>query len=268
MLSHVLFRPTAYTIVSWIAVAAFLNCCAPPANTPMSGPIDVMVSPWGPFARQCDSTRVSYDTTYRSGRVGVFEVTNVYKTCAGFVAMPFGHDAAEITASIDKINQPSSPMILRILRTPEGAARAAAPGDTGLLAQGSDAQEAARVLASEIGLTARQLINPNDTVSLPVRLSLPFPVDIELSCRPDGGHHDHGRDTLVLSCTLDQKVRTTRLDAQVRLAGVEEIDVQTGIRLSSVLAGRLSGRIRLSDRDETWRSADDRLLYRRETDFE
>jgi hypothetical protein len=124
------------------------------------------------------------------------------------------------------------------------------------------------VLAREIGLTARQLIRPNDIVTLPVRLSLPFPVDIELSCRPDGGRRDHGRDTLVLSCTLDQKVRTTRLDAQVRLAGVEEIDVQTGIRLSSVLAGRLSGRIRLSDRGEAWQSADDRLLYRRETDFE
>jgi hypothetical protein len=268
MLSHVLFRPSAYSIAGWLLVAASLSCCAPAADTPMSGPIDVMVSPWGPFARQCDSTRVSFDTTYRGGRVGVFEVANVYKTCAGFVAMPVGRDAAQITASVDKINQSSSPVILRILRTPEGTARAAAPGDTGLLAQGSDAQDAAQVLAREIGLTARQLISPNDIVTLPVRLSLPFPVDIELSCRPDGGRRDHGRDTLVLSCTLDQMVRTTRLDAQVRLAGVEQIDVQSGIRLSSVLAGRVSGRIRFSDHNEVWQSADDRLLYRRETDFE
>jgi hypothetical protein len=123
MLSHVPFRLRVYAIAGWVAVAASLNSCAPAADTPMSGPIDVMVSPWGPFARQCDSTRVSSDTTYRGGRVGVFEVANVYKTCAGFVAMPFGNNAAQITASVDKINQPSSPVILRILRTQEGAAR-------------------------------------------------------------------------------------------------------------------------------------------------
>jgi hypothetical protein len=119
------------------------------------------------------------------------------------------------------------------------------------------------VLASEIGLTARQVIGPNDIVALPVRLSLPFPVDIELSCRPDGGHRDRDRDTLVLSCTFDQNVRTPRLDARVRLAGVEEIDIQTGIRLSSVLTGGLNGRIQLGDRNGAWHSADDRLLYRR-----
>jgi hypothetical protein len=246
-----------------LAIAALLSCCAPPASTPMSGPIDVMVSPWGPFARQCDSTRVSYDTMYRSGRPGLFEVASVYKTCAGFVAMPLDGNAVQITASVDKIDQTSSPLVLRILRTPEGIARAAAPGDTGLLAQGSDAQDAARVLASEIGLTARQVIGPNDIVALPVPLSLPFPVDIELSCRPDGGHRDRDRDTLVLSCTFDQNVRTPRLDARVRLAGVEEIDIQTGIRLSSVLTGGLNGRIQLGDRNGAWHSADDRLLYRR-----
>jgi hypothetical protein len=88
-----------------------------------------------------------------------------------------------------------------------------------------------------------------------------------MSCRADGEHRDHGRDTLVLSCTLNQKVQTDRLDAQVQLAGVEEIDIQTGVRLSSVLTGHLSGRSRSGD-NAAWLSANNRLLYRREMEFE
>lgn len=80
-------------------------------------------------------------------------------------------------------------------------------------------------------------------------------------------NREHGRDILVVSCTLDRTVLTDRLDARLRLAGVQEIDVQTGIRLSSMLTGRLEGRRRLGE-DAGWQSADDQLLYRRETEFE
>jgi hypothetical protein len=88
-----------------------------------------------------------------------------------------------------------------------------------------------------------------------------------MSCRPDGEHRDHRRDTLVLSCTLDQQIHTERLDEQVQLTGVEEIDIQTGVRLSSVLTGHLRGRSRLGD-DAAWHLANNRLLYRREMEFE
>jgi len=266
-MSEIWPRPAQCAVAAWIAVVASLVGRAPSADTPISLPVEVMVSPWGPFARQCDPTRVSHDIYSWRGRVGIWEVANVYGTCTGFSAMPSGQNAEQITASVGEIDQPESPTILRILRTSGGAARAAAPGDTGLLARGSDAPETALMLAGDIGLTARQLIHSDQVLSLPVRLSVPFHLDILLNCHPDGGHTEHGRDTLVFSCTLDQKVRTDHLDAQVQLAGVEEIDVQTGVRLSSVMTGRLSGRSRASD-DAAWQSADDRLLYRRETEFE
>jgi hypothetical protein len=181
--------------------------------------------------------------------------------------MPSGDRAEQITASVGRPDQPSAPVILRILRTSGGSTRVAMQGDTGLLAQGSDAPDAAKVLASEIGLTARQVIDRTEILALPVRLSLPFPLDIALSCRPDGGHQDRGRNTLVLTRSLDQEIHSDHVDAQIRLNGVEEIDVETGVRLSSVLTGRLSGRTRPND-DAAWHSADEELLYRRETDFE
>jgi hypothetical protein len=111
------------------------------------------------------------------------------------------------------------------------------------------------------------LISPNETLELPVQLLIPFPLETVLSCRPDGGHRDHGRDTLVFSCRSNQKVHTDRLDAQVQLAGVEQIDIQSGVRLSSVLAGHLSGRSRSGD-NAAWLSANNGLLYRREMEFE
>jgi hypothetical protein len=231
----------------------------------MIRPVEAMEAPWGPFARQCDTTRVAHSAT--RWRLGETEVAYVYETCVGFSAMFFGKDAAQITASVGNPDQPSSSVVLRVLRNPDGVARPAAPGDTGLLAQGSDVPGAAEILARDIGLTARQVVNPNDTLALPVRLSVPFPVDVVLSCRPDGMHRDHGRDTLVFSCTLDQRISTAQLDAQVQLAGVEEIDVQSGIRLSSVLTGHMSGRKRV-DGDAGWQSANDRLLYQRQTEFE
>ena len=248
-----------------IGVVLSLTGCAPDAGTPITQPVEAMEAPWGPFARQCDSTRLSHDTV--RWRVGQTEVAAVYQTCTGFSAMPAGRDAEEITASVGTIDPPSSPVVLRIVRRTDGVARPARLVTPGLLAQGSDVPGAAEILARDIGLTARQVIHPNETLAMPVRLSVPFPLDVVLSCRPDGEHRDRGRDTLVFSCTLDRTVLTDRLDARLRLAGVQEIDVQTGIRLSSMLTGRLNGRRRLGE-DAGWQSADDQLLYRRETEFE
>jgi hypothetical protein len=265
MLKRAPSRPEAHAFAGWVIVAASLTACVPSADAPMLQPVEAMKAPWGPFARECDSTRVSR-TTSRS-RNGDTEVDKVYETCTGFSSMPGSHNSAQITASVGEVNKPSSTVVLRILRNPDGAARAAAPGDTGLLAQGSDVPEAADTLAREIGLTARQLVSPAETLTLPIRLSVPFPLDVVLSCRPDGEHRDHGRQTLVLSCTLDQNIHTSHLEARVQLAGVEEIDVQTGIRLSSLLTGRLNGRTQEAD-EATWQSTSDRLLYRRDTEFE
>jgi len=239
-------------------VAGMLADCAPAANKPLSQPVELMEVPWGRFARQCASTRVSYATV--RWRVGDTEVAKVYKTCIGFSAMPSGPDVVEITASVSKADRPSAPVILRIRRDTEGRARAAVPGDIGLLAQGSDVPEAAETLARDIGLTARQLLNPSEPISLPVQLSLPFPVNGALSCHPVGKASDHGRQTVVLSCTLDQIVHTDHLAAQVRFAGVEEIDVPSGVCLTSLLTGDLRGRIRLHD-NAAWQSANDWLLY-------
>jgi hypothetical protein len=263
--SRVLSQPLAFAFSGWVAVAASLAGCAPTADTPMNQPVEAMAAAWGPFARQCDSTRVSH--TASRWRLGETQVGDVFETCVGFSAMLASQDSAEITASVGTPDQPSSSVIVRILRKTSGAARAAARGDTGLLAQGSDSPQAAEIMARDIGLTARQMVSPNETLPLSVRLLVPFPLDLVLSCRPDGGHRNHGRNTLLLSCTTDQEIRTDHLDAQVQLAGVEEIDVQTGVRLSSALSGRLSGRKRPA-RDAAWQSANERLLYRRETEFE
>jgi hypothetical protein len=265
MLKRALARSEAYAFAGWVMVAASLTACAPSADAPMRQPIEAMKAPWGPFARQCDSTRVS--RTVVRFRNGDTEIAKDYETCAGFLSMPASNNSAQITVSVGEVNKPSSTMVLRLLRSPDGAVRAAEPGDTGLLAQGSDAPDAAKTLAREIGLTARQLINPNETMSLPIRLSLPFPLDVMLSCRPDGEHRDRGRDTLVFSCTLDQNIQTGQIVARVQLAGVEEIDVETGLRLTSLLTGRLNGRERQVD-GAAWQSANDRLLYRRDTEFE
>ncbi len=231
----------------------------------MSQPVVAMEAPWGPFSRQCDRTRVSH--TANRWRLGETEVSQVYETCVGFSVMTSGQNVADITASVGQPNQPFSSVVVRIQRRTDGIARPAAPGDTGLLAQGSDVPGAAEILARDIGLTARQMVNPNENLELPVRLSVPFPLDVVLSCHPDGMHREHGRDTLVFSCLLDQKVITDHLDARVQLAGVEQIDVQTGIRLFGVLAGSLSGRKRLNE-ESAWHSAEERLLYRRATEFE
>lgn len=248
-----------------VALATALTACAPAADTPMAGPIEAMKASWGPFSRQCARTVVSHDT-FR-WRVGELEISHTYEACVGFSALPVGNGSTVVTASISGHDASAPPVILRVLRDPGGASRAAGAGDTGLLAQGSDDSAAARRLAGEIGLTARQEIDPGEALSLPVRLEMPFPVDVSLSCRPDGGHRDHGRDTLVLSCGMNREIRTDRLDGRLVLNGVEEIDVRTGVRLESDLTGHLSGQMR-ADNDGVWRSASDRVEYVRTMEFE
>jgi hypothetical protein len=89
-----------------------------------------------------------------------------------------------ITATIGTGDPVSSPSIARFLRRPGGQAREAVPGDTGLLAQGSDDTDAAKTLARQIGLSEPQTIRSGQTLVLSVRLSMPSPLDVQLSCRP------------------------------------------------------------------------------------
>ena len=231
----------------------------------MNQPVEAMKAPWGPFARQCATTRVSSTTT--RFRVGLVEVGDNYETSFGFSAMQASKNAVEITASVADPNRASAQVIRRIARKTGGSARETAAGDTGLLAQGSEAPDAADLLARDIGLTSRQLISPNATLALPVRLSLPFPLDVVMTCRPDGGHQEHGRNRLVFSCTLDRTVRTVHLDGRIRLEGVEEVDVQTGSRLSSVLPGHLNRWTRARETG-AWQAANDRLMYRQDTEYQ
>jgi hypothetical protein len=174
--------------------------------------------------------------------------------------MPLGAGDAQITASVGVVDQPASTVILRMKRSALGEVRPASPGDAGLLAQGSDVPDAAAAMARGIGLTERQMIAPGESMMLPVRLSVPFPVDLVLACRPDGQRRDRGRDRLVLSCVADQTVVTDRLDVRVVLAGVEEIDVKTGVRVSSLLTGHM---VRAGRGASTVH-----LVYSRETEFE
>jgi hypothetical protein len=53
----------------------------------------------------------------------------------------------------------------------------------------------------------------------------------------------------------------------MQFTDVEEIDIQTDVRLSSLLTGHLSGRSRSGD-NAAWLSANNELVYRREMEFE
>ena len=165
----------------------------------MTGPIEAMEAPWGPFSRQCETTSISYFVFH--SRTSPNDVTKHHTKCMGFSAMPAGGSSMAITASIGSGDRGADPTVVRFLRSPGGLARPAAPGDTGLLAQGSADTNAATRLAREIGFSERQTILPDETLDLPVRLSLPSPVDVKLSCRPDGQARMHERETFVLSCT-------------------------------------------------------------------
>lgn len=233
----------------------------------MSGPVEAMTEAWGPFARQCATTRLSHFVS--RPRLSPEDVTETYVRCIGFTTTPGseGSDAVAITASLGTGSEFSSPRILRFVRDRRGAARPAAPGDTGLLAQGSDDAAAAARLAQRIGLSKQQMIRSGQTVGFTVRFSLPTPVDVRLSCRPDGGGRIDGRDTLVFSCTGSATVHTDDFTGQLQVSGVEELDVRTGVRLASELSGRLDGDS-LSPDGHHREAESDRLLYNLDTEFE
>jgi hypothetical protein len=147
-----------------------------------------------------------------------------------------------------------------------GEARPAGPRDNGLLAQGSDDPTAADHLARQIGLASAQMINPDQTLLLPIFLSLPSPVELELSCRPDGKGRRDGRDTLILACTGNRDLHVDDFIGELKLAGVQEIDIQSGVRVASKLSGRLDGE-KLSD-NNYWQSGNYRLFYSLDTDFD
>jgi hypothetical protein len=164
-------------------------------------------------------------------------------------------------------NPGANPIISRILRSPSGASRTATPGEPGLLAYGSDVPADAAVLARDIGVTARQMINPNQSLWLPVRLHMPFPVDGMLACHPNGETTDHGRKVLVLDCTLDQDAATDRLQARIHLTGEQQVDIATGVRLSGEMNGWMNGRARPNERSP-WQPANDNVRYNKETEFD
>jgi hypothetical protein len=256
--------PITALIISTV-LASFLGGCASGATTPIGEPKEVMTSAWGPFARQCVVTRV---TNYViAGRSGPSERTTSHETCTGFAATPAAGGAVQITASTNTVGQSSTPLVSRILRRPSGVSRPADRSDTGLLAQGSDSSGFAEAFASDIGVTRKQTIGSHETLSLPVRLQILSPIDGMLSCRPDGGGADHGRETLIFSCTLNEKIDNDRLSARIQLAGVEEIDVLTGVRLSSLLVGSVTGHDR-ADAQARWRPVDYHVWHRRTTEFE
>jgi hypothetical protein len=251
--------------VSVLAIAISAAQCTSAARAPMTQPVQVMVDAWGPFARQCATTRVSHYKAYR--QLSPNEVVQTHTTCVGFSALSQADGAVELTASMNADDPSSNPIVSRILRSPGGASRTAIEGEPGLLAYGSDVPEIAAVLARDIGVTGRQLIAPNQSLRLPIRLYMPFPIDGALSCRPSGETADHGRRVLVFSCTLDQEAKTDHLQAQIHLTGEQQVDIATGVRLSGEMTGWLNGRARPNDRSP-WEPAQENVWYSKETEFE
>jgi hypothetical protein len=101
---RILSRPVVNAFVGFVGIAGSPTGCAPAADQPMKGPVETMEAPWGPFARQCATTRVSHMT--KRWRRGDVEVGDNYETCIGFSATPSGHDAAAITASVGNPDRP------------------------------------------------------------------------------------------------------------------------------------------------------------------
>jgi hypothetical protein len=250
-----------------LTLAAALSAarCAPVPQAPMTQPVQVMEQAWGPFARQCSTTRLAHYEPHR--QLSPREVVSSHTTCIGWSVLPQANGAVELTASMNPDDPTADPIISRILRSPSGASRTAIPGEPGLLAYGSDSPDVATVLARDIGVTARQMVSTNQMLWLPVRLRLPFPVDGAMSCRPGGTVADYGRKVLVLACTLDEQADTANLRARIQLTGEQRVDVDTGVRLSGELTGQLSGQMRLT-KGSPWRPADDQVWYSKETEFD
>ena len=181
-----------------MGVVLSLTGCAPEAATPITQPIEAMEAPWGPFARQCDSTRLSRDTVrWRvradRGRRGLPDLHRIL----GDASRPQCGSRSR-RASAKSINH------RRRWSCASCAGQTALrgrpnPATPGCWRKGRTSPDAAQILADDIGLTARQMIKPNETLALPVRLAVPFPLDVVMSCRPDGERRDRGRDTLGLS---------------------------------------------------------------------
>jgi hypothetical protein len=248
-----------------LAAAILAARCTPLPQATMTQPVQVMEQAWGPFARQCSTTRLAYYVPHR--QLGPREVVLSHTTCIGFSATPRADGSVELTASMNADDPSADPIISRILRSPGGTSRTAESGDSGLLAYGSDAPDIAVVLARDIGVTARQMVSPNQELRLPIRLHMPFPVDGTMLCHPSGTVAADGRKVLVFACTLDQQADTSHLRARIVLSGEQRVDVETGVRLSGEMTGRLSGEIRVTD-GSPWRPADDQVWYSKETEFE
>lgn len=224
-----------------------------------------MEQAWGPFARQCATTRVSHFEPHR--QLSPNETVQSRTTCIGFSALTRADGSVELTASMNGDDPSSNPIVSRILRSPGGASRTAIPGESGLLAYGSDVPETATALARDIGVSARQLVAPNQSLWLPLRLHMPFPVDAVMSCQPRGETVDHGRKVLVFDCTLDQEASTSVLQAKIHLTGEQQVDVVTGVRLSGEMTGWLNGRARRNEQ-APWQPVRDDLSYSKATEFE
>jgi hypothetical protein len=248
-----------------LAVAIAAAQCAPVAQTQVTQPVQVMVQAWGPFARQCTTTRVSHYAAHR--QLSPNEIVETHTSCVGFSALANADGSVEVTASMNADDSSANPIVSRILRSPNGTSRTARQGEPGLLAYGSDVPAVAATLARDIGLTARQLIDPNESLAVPILLRLPFPVDGVMSCRPSGETAYHGRKVLALACTLDQEASTQSLQGMIHLTGEQYVDIATGVRLSGEMTGWLRGQVRLNYRSP-WQPADERVWYSKETEFE
>ena len=251
--------------LSVLAAAISAAQCTPAAQAPITQPVQVMVEAWGPFARQCATTRVAHYEAHR--QLSPNGVVQSHTTCIGLAAFPNADGSVELTASMNADDPSANPIIFRLLRNPSGAARTAMPGESGLLAYGSDVSEIADVLARDIGITTRQMVGPNQRLWLPIRLRLPFPVDSVMTCQPNGETADHDRRVLALACALDQQAKTDRLDAEIHLTGEQEVDIATGVRLSGDMTGWLRGQTRATDQSP-WQPADEQLWYSKETEFD
>jgi hypothetical protein len=235
-------------------------------RTPATSPIRPTTDAWGPFARQCITTRVLHYEAHR--QLSPLEQGETTTRCTGFYAEQRSDGSVQITASTNAADPASPPIVSRIVRYPNGFSRAAQPTDTGVLAYGSDVPETAATIVRDIGLTRQQLTNASESLRLPLRLHVPFPIDAMATCRSGGEATDHGRKLLVLDCTLDQEVTTDRLQARLHLVGTQDVDLATGVRLSTEMNGWLDGRERL-DPGSPWQQASDhRVWYSRETEFE
>jgi hypothetical protein len=254
-----------FTALSWslLIAASLAGCARPPMPAAAAG--SAPAAAWGPFARDCAHTRVIRPLFVRHGTQTNAE-TN-YEVCTGFSVLSAADATVGITASTNATSDAGdTPVISRLVRTPDGVARPARAGDSGLLAQGSDNPVIAAMVAQEISAPRRRT-GSGETLSMPVTLPFALPVQGELSCHPTGAGVSAGRPVRTLSCATDQAIHDARLDVQLHLTGTAEVDSATGVRVAAQLEGRLTGRAQFAGTDE-WQQIDYALLYRSSMDLE